>query len=476
MTHARAAIESAVLASVAEASAYQGEPDHERRAEDRDARIDRRSGRHKRTGHEKAKPMPPPSARPTITAGVGMIPSRRVSTTSRVSCANLASSSRQRGRSPCHIGTLHGSTPQDRKQIPGGRTLLGERAFDALRACTCRAVARSAVSAGCGGQPGPHRDDRQVNVAEALVRRQDQQGSPQRTGLPPTLWAHLMFITGAVQVGFYSLITFLIAVPTGGRQPGIRLPRGPSPPYRSGRVTVDLCVLGAWRGRRAGMPIQREVSGAQVVFRPVASPLPLGLLALAVATFSMAGLQLSWLAPGLAPEVGLLVLVFAVPLQALSSVFGFLARDPAASTGMALQAAGWLAIGLGTYSGRPGQPSPALGLVLVGAASVLLVPVITAARGKVLASGVMALTSVRFYLTAAAEFTASPAWRAAAGVAGLVLAVTALYAGLAFELEDSAHVTVLPTFRRRQAQVALTGDPSAEVRGVEHEAGVRRTL
>jgi len=40
-----------------------------------------------------------------------------------------------------------------------------------------------------------------------------------------------MFITGAVQVGFYSLITFLIAVPTGGRQPGVRLPRGPSPPF-----------------------------------------------------------------------------------------------------------------------------------------------------------------------------------------------------------------------------------------------------
>ena len=49
-------------------------------------------------------------------------------------------------------------------------------------------------------------------------------------------------------------------------------------------------------------------------------------------------------------------MVFAVPLQALSSVVGFMARDPAASTGMALQAAGWFAIGLGTYTGRPGQP------------------------------------------------------------------------------------------------------------------------
>ena len=224
------------------------------------------------------------------------------------------------------------------------------------------------------------------------------------------------------------------------------------------------------------MPNSPEPSDAQVVLRPVASPLPLGLLALAVATFSMAGVQLSWLAPAWTQKVGLLVLVFAVPLQALSSVFGFLARDPAASTGMALQAAGWLAIGLGTYTGRPGQPDPALGLVLLGAATVLLIPVITAARGKVLASAVMALTSLRFYLTAAGEFSASPAWQTAAAVVGLVLAGAALYAGLAFELEDSAHVTVLPTLRRREAEVAMTGEAPAEVSGVEHEAGVRRTL
>jgi len=224
------------------------------------------------------------------------------------------------------------------------------------------------------------------------------------------------------------------------------------------------------------MANQPEASRSQVVLRPVASPLPLGLLALAVATFSMAGVQLSWLPPAQAPKVGLLVLVFAVPLQALSSIFGFLARDPAASTGMALQGAGWLAIGLGTYTGRPGQPSPALGLVLLGAATVLLVPVITAARGMVLASAVMALTSLRFYLTAAAEFTASSAWQTAAAIVGLVLAVTAFYAGLAFELEDSAHVTVLPTFRRHEAEVAMIGDTSAEVSGIEHEAGVRRTL
>ena len=174
--------------------------------------------------------------------------------------------------------------------------------------------------------------------------------------------------------------------------------------------------------------------------------------------------------------VGLLVLAFVVPLQALSCAFGFLARDPAAGTGMALQAGGWFAIGLATFTGRPGHTSPALGLVLVGAATVLLVPVITAASGKVLASMVMALTALRFYLTGAFELSSGPAWQTATAVTGLVLAVAALYAGLAFELEDSAKSTVLPMLRRRQAETAITGDMAGEVRGIEHEAGVRRKL
>lgn len=93
--------------------------------------------------------------------------------------------------------------------------------------------------------------------------------------------------------------------------------------------------------------------------------------------------------------------------------------------------------GLATYSGRPGQASPALGLVLVGAATVLLVPTVTASLSKVLAGVVIALTSVRFYLTGAYELSSAPGWKEAAGLAGLVLAVVALHAGLAFELEDS---------------------------------------
>src|SRR5258708_31712854 len=122
--------------------------------------------------------------------------------------------------------------------------------------------------------------------------------------------------------------------------------------------------------------MQAEPSPAtsRVILRPIASPLPLGMLALAGGTFTIAGVQLSWMPAADSPQAGLAVLTFVVPLQAVSFVFGFLARDPAASTGMALQAGGWVSIGLAPYTAPPGQTRPALGLVFVGAAPVLPAP------------------------------------------------------------------------------------------------------
>ncbi len=196
---------------------------------------------------------------------------------------------------------------------------------------------------------------------------------------------------------------------------------------------------------------------ARVTLRPIGSPLPLGMLALAVATFTLSGLQLSWISAAQSREAGLAVLVFAVPLQLLSCVFGFLARDPAAGTGMALQAGGWFAIGTLTYTGVPGRPSGGLGLVLVAAGTTLLVPVAAAAYSKVLASAVMGLTALRFWLTGAYELSGSAGVKTAAGIAGLVLAAAALYAGLAFELEDSRRRTLLPTVRRGAGRTALAG-------------------
>jgi hypothetical protein len=60
----------------------------------------------------------------------------------------------------------------------------------------------------------------------------------------------------------------------------------------------------------------------------------------------VSGLQLGWFAASETEQVGLILIAFVFPLQLLTSVFGYLARDAVAGTGMGILAGTWLAIGL----------------------------------------------------------------------------------------------------------------------------------
>lgn len=215
---------------------------------------------------------------------------------------------------------------------------------------------------------------------------------------------------------------------------------------------------------------------ARVVLRPIASPLTLAFLALAVGTFVLAGLQLSWIPVAQSADIGLALVVFVFPLQAVSSVFGFLARDSIAGTGTGLLSASWLAIGVVTFTGRPGQTSGALGLLLIGAATALLVPATVGAVSKPLASLIITGVALRFYLTGAYELSSASAWKYATAAEGLLLAAVALYAGLAFELEDNRCRTILPTLRRGTGRQAIAGTLADELGGLHKEAGVRKQL
>jgi hypothetical protein len=217
-------------------------------------------------------------------------------------------------------------------------------------------------------------------------------------------------------------------------------------------------------------------AAARVVLRPIASPLTLAFLALAVGTFILAGLQLSWIPAAQSADIGLGLIVFVFPLQAVSSVFGFLARDSIAGTGTGLLSGTWLAIGVVTFTSGPGQTSGALGLLLIGAAAALLVPATVGAASKLLASLVITGVALRFFLTGAYELSSASAWKYAAAVEGLLLAVLALYAGLAFELEDNRRRTVLPTLRRGAGRKAIAGTLAGELDGLHKEAGVRKQL
>jgi uncharacterized protein len=212
-----------------------------------------------------------------------------------------------------------------------------------------------------------------------------------------------------------------------------------------------------------------------VLLRPLATPLPLGFLALAVATFAFATVQLSWIARSEGHTVALGVLVLTVPLQLLAAVMGFLARDPVAATGMGILSGTWGAVCLATLTSPPGAASAGLGVILLCSAACLLVPAV-AAHSKLVAALVIATSAARFALTGIAEMDGGRSWMHAAGWLGVALAVLSAYAALALELEGSESRTVLPLGRRGAGNTALSGRLDDQVADVATEPGVRQQL
>jgi uncharacterized protein len=217
------------------------------------------------------------------------------------------------------------------------------------------------------------------------------------------------------------------------------------------------------------------VGNARVVLRPIGSPLPLGFLGLFVATLSFSSLQLGWIPQSQGSTVALAALGLTVPVQLLASVFGFLARDPVAGTGMGVLAGTWAAVGLATVTSPPGATSPGLGMVLVASGMAMFIPA-GGGREKVVAATVMALSGIRFLITGVAELSGTPAWMTTAGWAGLLLAAVSLYAALAFELEGTDKHDVLPLWRRGAAASAVQQDEEAQLADVAREPGVRTQL
>ena len=214
---------------------------------------------------------------------------------------------------------------------------------------------------------------------------------------------------------------------------------------------------------------------ARVVVRPLGNPLPLGFLALMVATLGVAMLQLGVLAPDQGHVVAVGVLALTVPLQLIACVLGFLARDPVAGTGMGILAGTWATVGFTLLGSRPGATSPALGVLLLCSAVAMLVPT-AAATTKVAGMAVMGVSAVRFAVTGVGHVTGSSGWLTTAGWVGVLLGVVAGYAALAFELEDARHATVLPTGRRGAGADTMTATTSGDLASVGHEAGVRGQL
>jgi uncharacterized protein len=217
-------------------------------------------------------------------------------------------------------------------------------------------------------------------------------------------------------------------------------------------------------------------AGTRIVLRPLATPLPLGFLALALSTTVFAGLQLGWIPPADGRVAALTAVAATVPLQLLAAVMGFLARDPVAATGMGVLAGTWAVAGLTTLSSPPGATSRGLALLLFTSGVAMLVPAVSAVAAKVAPALVMALAGTRFLVTGAYEWTASPAWEATAGWVGLALGVLALYTALALELEGTTGRTLLPVGRRGPGRDAVRGGASLDPAALADEPGVRPQL
>lgn len=225
-----------------------------------------------------------------------------------------------------------------------------------------------------------------------------------------------------------------------------------------------------------GTAQNRVEAMSRIMLRPVGSPIPLGFSALGAASVALSGLQLSWVPQDESHQIAIVVLTLAVPLELLASVFGFLSRDSVGGTGMGLLGGTWLAIGTLLITATPGARSQTVGLLLFFISAALMVPTCAAALGKVAAAIVLFGAAVRFALSGIYEYVGGTFWEHLSGWWGIGLAAFALYAAMAFEVEDTRRKTVLPLGRRGFGKAALVGGLDAELERIEHEAGVREQL
>ncbi|MGZ9934857.1 GPR1/FUN34/YaaH family transporter [Streptomyces sp. NC-S4] len=211
----------------------------------------------------------------------------------------------------------------------------------------------------------------------------------------------------------------------------------------------------------------------RINLRPIASPMPLGFYAVAIASVIVGCFQLDVFEEGARRAVGLAVLP-AFVLQLLVSWFAFGARDVVAATLMACFSGLWLASSL-TLVLDPPSGTRVLGVL--NAVFALFAALMASVAGRKRALWLVLCTAVpRFAVAALANLTGVAWLGTVSGLLGLLLAAVALYTAFALMLEDMRGEEVLPIGRSGPARHAVEGDLSVQLRNLERQAGVRRTL
>ncbi|MDI2128289.1 GPR1/FUN34/YaaH family transporter [Yinghuangia seranimata] len=223
--------------------------------------------------------------------------------------------------------------------------------------------------------------------------------------------------------------------------------------------------------RRSFEPDLRSMT--RINLRPIASPMPLGFFTVAIASVMTGCLQLGVLEAADRKAVALCVLP-AFALQLLVSVLAFGARDVIAATLMGTFAGSWLAYSLVMGSGADG------GLRVLGVFNLaflcfgaLMASVTKPKRALWL---VLVVSLPRWAATGLSGLTGVEAITRVSGALGILVALVATYAAFALMLEDMRSEEVLPIGRSGPARSAVDGSLAVQLRNLERQAGVRRTL
>lgn len=211
----------------------------------------------------------------------------------------------------------------------------------------------------------------------------------------------------------------------------------------------------------------------RIVLRPIGSPLPLGFFTVAIDNVVVSALQWGLLPAGDRRAVALIVLP-AFVVQAIVGIFAIGARDSIAGTLMLGFATTWLVDFLILYVYPPGAAA-ALGIFYVVFAVFVALMLASALLKRALAA-VLLVAAPRFLVAGVAELTGNHATAQAGAVLGFLLATVAMYTAFALLLEDARGRDVLPIGRQGAARAATHGTLAVQLRDIERQPGVRRTL
>jgi succinate-acetate transporter protein len=214
----------------------------------------------------------------------------------------------------------------------------------------------------------------------------------------------------------------------------------------------------------------------RIVVRPYGSAVPLGFFAFGIGMFLYAALDAPWVDSTQAHTIGLMLVSFVGPLEALATVLAFLSRDTTSGVTLGLFTGSWFMTGLATIQAKPGEASSAQGYFLVAFTVAVLLLAITASLGQPLIAALLVVASARGICTAVYQLGGGSGWNHVGGWIAFAIFCIAMYGGLAFLLEDARGHAVLPLGRRGDSREAIEGGLDAQLARIADEPGVRKNL